>query len=122
MTYYWQRRLGRFVAPLAEVQAQLLPCNVLEEGNWSGLRRPTRPLGQARLRLPLDRVGAQKEDLQGRLATPTARASGSPRRCWCPATHFIRMAKLAEPLMPEAATLTTVSYYGAEEVVEHYNA
>lgn len=33
---------------------------------------------------------------------------------------FIRMAKLAEPLMKEGGSLLTVSYMGAEEVVEHY--
>ena len=34
---------------------------------------------------------------------------------------FIRMAKLAEPLMREGGSLTTVSYYGAEKVVPNYN-
>lgn len=34
---------------------------------------------------------------------------------------FIRMAKLAEPLMKDGGTLFTMSYYGAEKVVENYN-
>ena len=34
---------------------------------------------------------------------------------------FIRMAKLARPLMREGGSLTTVSFYGAERVVESYN-
>jgi len=34
---------------------------------------------------------------------------------------FVRMARLAEPLMPEGGCLLTVSYYGAEKVVDHYN-
>ena len=34
---------------------------------------------------------------------------------------FVRMAKRAEPLMTEGGTLFTMSYYGAEKVVEHYN-
>ena len=36
---------------------------------------------------------------------------------------FIRMAKLAEPLMEKAGggSMQTVSYFGAEKVVEHYN-
>ena len=34
---------------------------------------------------------------------------------------FIRMARLAEPLMDCGGNLTTVSFYGAEKVVEHYN-
>ena len=34
---------------------------------------------------------------------------------------FIRMAKLARPLMKEGGALLTVSFYGAERVVDHYN-
>lgn len=34
---------------------------------------------------------------------------------------FIRMAKLAEPLMAAGGTLLTVTFYGSERVVEHYN-
>jgi enoyl-[acyl-carrier protein] reductase I len=33
---------------------------------------------------------------------------------------FIRMAKLAEPLMTEGGSMLTVSYMGSSEVVEHY--
>ena len=31
------------------------------------------------------------------------------------------MAKLAEPLMTEGGCLLTVTFYGSERVVEHYN-
>ncbi|MGQ9365969.1 enoyl-ACP reductase FabI [Azospirillum sp. A39] len=34
---------------------------------------------------------------------------------------FIRMARLSEPLMTEGGCLQTVSFYGADKVVEHYN-
>ena len=34
---------------------------------------------------------------------------------------FIRMARLAAPLMSSGGRLLTVSYYGAEKVVDHYN-
>ena len=34
---------------------------------------------------------------------------------------FIRMAKLAEPLMPQGGCLLTVTFYGSERVVAHYN-
>jgi enoyl-[acyl-carrier protein] reductase I len=34
---------------------------------------------------------------------------------------FIRMVKLAEPLMKDGGCLLTVTFYGAERVVEHYN-
>jgi enoyl-[acyl-carrier protein] reductase I len=34
---------------------------------------------------------------------------------------FIRMAKLAEPLMKNSGALFTMTYFGAEKVVENYN-
>ena len=34
---------------------------------------------------------------------------------------FLRMVRLAEPLMGAGGTCMTVSFYGAEKVVEHYN-
>ena len=34
---------------------------------------------------------------------------------------FIRMARLAEPLMKDGGSLFTMSYFGAERVVEDYN-
>jgi len=34
---------------------------------------------------------------------------------------FIRMAKLAVPLMTDGGSLMTVSFYGAERAVDHYN-
>ena len=37
--------------------------------------------------------------------------------CW----SFIRMAHLAEPLMPKGGTLFTMTYYGSQLVVENYN-
>jgi enoyl-[acyl-carrier protein] reductase I len=37
--------------------------------------------------------------------------------CW----SFIRMVKLAEPLMADGGVLVTMSYYGADKVVNRYN-
>lgn len=37
--------------------------------------------------------------------------------CW----SFLRMAHLAEPLMTNGGTLFTMTYYGSQAVVEHYN-
>lgn len=34
---------------------------------------------------------------------------------------FIRMAHYAEPLMTDGGCLLTTSYYGGEQVIEHYN-
>jgi len=60
-----------------------------------------------------------KDTLQGRV-------TDAPREgflttldvsCW----SFIRMAHLAEPLMPNGGTLFAMTYYGSQMVVENYN-
>ncbi|MEM9751651.1 MAG: enoyl-ACP reductase FabI [Pseudomonadota bacterium] len=60
-----------------------------------------------------------KEDLHGRL-TDCSR-DGFVQAMDVSAHSFIRMARLAEPLMADGGSLMTVSYYGAEKVVGHYN-
>jgi enoyl-[acyl-carrier protein] reductase I len=60
-----------------------------------------------------------KEDLHGRV---TDCSKGGFARAMDVSVHsFIRMAKLAEPLMPNGGCLLTVSFYGAEKVIDHYN-
>jgi enoyl-[acyl-carrier protein] reductase I len=62
---------------------------------------------------------APKEDLQGRVVDCSKNGFllAMEVSCW----SFIRMAKLAEPLMKEGGTLFTMTYYGSQMVVEHYN-
>jgi enoyl-[acyl-carrier protein] reductase I len=62
---------------------------------------------------------APKEDLQGRLIDCSSAGFHTAMEISC--FSFIRMAKLAEPLMQDGGCLLTMSYYGAERVVEHYN-
>ena len=62
---------------------------------------------------------APKEDLQGRVVdcSKDGFLLAMEVSCW----SFIRMAKLAEPLMKQGGALFTMSYYGSQLVVEHYN-
>ncbi len=62
---------------------------------------------------------APRDDLHGRVVDCSAEGFGQAMRvsCW----SFLRMAKLAEPLMTKGGVLVTMSYYGADKVVEHYN-
>ena len=119
MTYY-NEKARSFVAPLAEeVQAQLLPCNVLQDGQLDAVFATLRERW-GRLDFVFHSIAsARKEDLQGRLADCSGVGFAEAMLVSC--HSFIRMAKLAEPLMREGGSLTTVSYYGAEKVVEHYN-
>ena len=62
---------------------------------------------------------APKEDLQGRVVDCSKEGFllAMEISCW----SFIRMAKLAEPLMKSGGALFTMTYYGSQMVVEHYN-
>lgn len=60
-----------------------------------------------------------QEDLHGRVTDCSRDGFAQAMDISC--HSFIRMAKLAEPLMANGGCLLTVSYYGAEKVVEHYN-
>lgn len=58
-------------------------------------------------------------ELHGRLVDSTSEGFSVAMDVSC--HSFIRMAKLAEPLMPNGGTLLAMSYYGAEKVIEHYD-
>lgn len=62
---------------------------------------------------------ASKEDMRGRLVDCSREGFKIAMEISC--YSFIRMAKLAEPLMKDGGCLLTMTYYGAEKVIEHYN-
>lgn len=109
------------VEPLArQVDASLLmPLNLLNEGELETVfDRVTQAWGG--LDFVLHSIAfAPRDDLHGRV-TDCSRAGflqAMDVSCW----SFIRMAKLAEPLMPQGGALFCMSYYGSQMVVEHYN-
>ena len=55
---------------------------------------------------------APQEDLHGRVVDCSKQGflTAMEISCW----SFIRMAKLAEPLMKDGGTLSTMSYYGSQ--------
>ena len=62
---------------------------------------------------------APKEDLQGGLLDCSAAGFAKAMDVSC--HSFIRMAKLAAPLMNEGGTMFAMSYHGAQKVVPNYN-
>jgi enoyl-[acyl-carrier protein] reductase I len=60
-----------------------------------------------------------KDDLHGRVVDCSREGFLLAMDVSC--HSFIRMARLAEPLMTKGGTLFTMSFYGAHKVVEHYN-
>ncbi len=62
---------------------------------------------------------APKEDLQGGLLNCSAEGFAKAMDVSC--HSFVRMARLAAPLMTEGGTMFAMSYYGANKVVANYN-
>lgn len=62
---------------------------------------------------------APKEDLQGGLLNCSAEGFAKAMDISC--HSFVRMAKLAAPLMTEGGSMFAMSYYGANRVVANYN-
>jgi len=118
---YLDERAKPFVEPLArELGAAILaPCDVQREGDleavfwqvaetWGGLD------------IALHSIAfAPKADLQGRLVDSSSDGFKIAMDVSC--HSFIRMARLAAPLMRDGGTLLTMSYHGATKVVPNYN-
>lgn len=118
---YLNDKARSHVEPLArQVDASLLlPLDLLREGELEAVfERVTAEWGG--LDFVLHSIAfAPRDDLHGRV-TDCSRAgflTAMDVSCW----SFIRMAKLAEPLMPGGGALFCMSYYGSQMVVEHYN-
>jgi len=62
---------------------------------------------------------APKDDLQGGLLDCSA--EGFARAMDVSCHSFVRMARLAAPLMTEGGTMFAMSYHGAQKVVNNYN-
>jgi enoyl-[acyl-carrier protein] reductase I len=110
-----------YVEPLAkEIGSQIfMPLDLQREGE---LEAVFDQIGKTwgRLDLCLHSIAfAPKEDLQGRVVDCSRNGFllAMDISCW----SFIRMAKLAEPLMKDGGALFTMTYYGSQLVVEHYN-
>lgn len=110
-----------YVRPLAEGLdcPIIMPCDVAEDGALEAVFDRIRQ-SWGRLDFVLHSIAfCTKEDLHGRV-TDSSRA-GFAQAMDISVHSFIRMARLAEPLMTHGGALLTVSYYGAEKVVAHYN-
>ncbi len=118
---YLNEKAKPYVAPLAEqLHAPIfLPCDVQVDGQLEAVFAAIEQQW-GRLDFALHSIAfAPKQDLQNRLVDSSKEGFAIAMDVSC--HSFIRMARLAEPLMHNGGTLFTMSYYGSEKVVEHYN-
>lgn len=118
---YLNEKADKWVRPLAEhLEAPLvLPCDVRNEGELEAVFEAIdRTWG--RLDFVIHSIAfANREDLHGRVTDCSRDGFALAMDVSC--HSFIRMARLAEPLMTDGGCLMTVSFYGGRKVVEHYN-
>ena len=110
-----------FVRPLAEGLASpiIAPCDVRERGQLEAVFARIRS-EWGRLDFLLHSIAyAPKEDLHSRITDCSQAGFNMAMDVSC--HSFIRMARLAEPLMTDGGCLLTVTFYGSEKVVEEYN-
>jgi enoyl-[acyl-carrier protein] reductase I len=120
---YLNEKTKQYTQPLAErleVPPPLyLPCDVREPGQLEGVFEGIEKTW-GKLDIALHSIAfAPREDLHGRVTDCSREGFLMAMDISC--HSFIRMARLAEPLMKDGGSLFTMSYYGAEKVVERYN-
>jgi enoyl-[acyl-carrier protein] reductase I len=118
---YLNEKAKPHVEPLArELEAAILaPLDLREEGRLEAVFDEVRRRWDRPDFLLHSIAFAPREDLQGRVAdcSKAGFLQAMEVSCW----SFIRMAKLAEPLMDRGGVLFCMTYYGSQLVVEHYN-
>lgn len=118
---YAGEKTRKYVEPLArEVGAPIfMPLDVTKQEDIAAVfARIEQEWGQ--LDLFVHSIAwAPKEDLQGGLLDSSAEGFGKAMDISC--HSFVRMARLAAPLMKDGGSMFTMSYYGANKVVANYN-
>lgn len=118
---YLNEKAQPFVQPVAEaVGADIfLPLDVTDDAQLDALfEHIEEQWGQ--LDFLLHSIAyCPQEDLHGRVTDCSREGFAQAMDISC--HSFIRLAKKAEPLMKNGGCLLTVSYYGAEKVIGHYN-
>jgi len=118
---YLNEKAKKFVEPLArELESPIfMPLDVGQPGQMEAVfERIANEWG--RLDSVVHSIAfSPKEALHGRVVDVTREgfATTMDVSCW----SFIRMAKLAEPLMRKGGSLFTMSYFGSQMVIENYN-
>jgi enoyl-[acyl-carrier protein] reductase I len=118
---YLNAKAEPYVRPLAKaLQSEIvMPCDVTVPGQIEAVcQRIQEDWG--RLDFLLHSIAyARVEDLHGRIIDCSA--EGFSFAMQVSVHSFLRMAKLAEPLMTSGGCLLAMSYYGADKAVPHYN-
>lgn len=118
---YLNEKAEPYVRPLAEsLEASIVvPCDVRIAGQLEALFEQIAAKWDKLDFLFHSIAFAPREDLRTSLVNCSAEGFAMAMDVSC--HSFIRMAKLAVPLMAAGGSLQTVTFFGADRVVENYN-
>ena len=118
---YLNAKAEPYVRPLAEELKSpiIVACDVREPGQLEAVFARIGMSGAASISCSIRSPIAPKEDLHSRITDCSQAGFALAMDVSC--HSFIRMARLAEPLMTGGGCLLTVTFYGSEKVVEDYN-
>lgn len=118
---YLNEKSEKYVRPLAErLEASLImPLNVEHPGELEAAFNQIRAEWGGLDFLIHSIAFAPRDDLHGRVLDCSLAGFQQAMHISC--YSFIEMARLAEPLMTQGGAILTMSYYGADKVVNHYN-
>lgn len=118
---YLNEKSRKFVEPLAEaLDARLfLPMNVEAEGEMEAVFQAAEECW-GEIDFVIHSIAwSPLDELHGRVVDSSS--EGFCRAMDISCHSLVRMAKLAEPMMKNGGSIITMSYYGSEKVVDHYN-
>jgi enoyl-[acyl-carrier protein] reductase I len=118
---YLNAKTEPYVRPLASKLGSgiVLPCDVAIDGQLEAVFEKIATTW-GRLDFVLHSIAyARADDLHGRIIDCSA--DGFAFAMQVSIHSFLRMAKLAEPLMTSGGCLLAMSYYGADKAVPYYN-
>jgi len=118
---YQGEALAKRVKPLAESVGSdlVLPCDVTDDASMDAVFK-TLEEKWGKLDFVVHAIAyADKSSLDGRYLDTTADQFAQAMNISC--HSLAAVAKRAEPLMADGGSIATLTYYGAEKVIPHYN-
>ena len=114
----WRSGCGRW--PSRSAPRSSLPCDVTDDGQHRrDLRRDRRSSGAASISSSMPSPSPTRTSCKGRYLDTSPRELPAHHECRC--YSFTAVAQRAVPLMTNGGSLLTLTYYGAERVMPHYN-
>ena len=118
---YQSEALKKRVSPLAESLGSsiIIPCDVTDTASMQATFKILKEKWQ-NIDFLVHGIGfSNKDELRGKYYNTTSENFNQTMHISC--FSFTEACKLAEPIMNEGGSILTLTYYGSEQVMPHYN-